>query len=618
MQKQFIAKMVLGLVFGSVVIAGIGYFTPALWQGSEPVKSRENFVRRFEEKMPSRHNYLIQPAYDSYLEQRVKDIIAPFLGEEYVRAVVHTELAIKHTTIEREKIIPEKEAKQPKNASEEEAYIKQKTTTNVTSFDVKRTDSFVFLAQSPDKERNAFFKSKKQALMQSVQRVIGYNPERGDTFQVIDFPATLFFDPSVVISTQYKQIAALLLLSLAALAAFMGAFMLISSAKNRKYHRFAFAHNTGDENMYRNQIIGTPEENLIAQMRQLCFQMPEVAVNALRSKLYDASGYRASNEGAFSPAQQAAIVLLCLGDKGVRLCFKRMSDAEIKTISRIMAGLGSVKAMEIHPIVLKFCRQMRQPQDIIAPLAQTKAYIRNALSAERAAQLLKELEKPVVGKTVWEKLGKISESKIAAFLSREYPQTAAEILYCLATEKAALVIAALSARFAAETLLRMSAFCHHEEIKPALFDFASGTPKAPVTEKALSGEAKAAAVLSLAPDETRKKILAQIRLFSPQGADGLLKQLITFDDFALWDEEDLSILLKYVDEKTLVTALSNASNATKEKFSRVITPRKWGKLLQDISRLPSGSVQQIDASQKAVIQIAHQLIDARKCKGKMA
>ena len=341
--------------------------------------------------------------------------------------------------------------------------------------------------------------------------------------------------------------------------------------------------------------------------------MPEVAVNALRNRLYDHSSFKPGQDSAFSPAQQAAVILLCLGDKGVRLMFKQMSEAEIKAFSHIMAKLGRVKAMEIHPILMRFCRQMMHPQDIVAPLEQTKALLRANLTDERAQTLIKELDKPAFGHSVWNKLNKAADSQISAFLAHEYPQTSAEILYHLSAEKAARVLKAFSIRLAAEILLRISSF-DEECFKTRVFSFISEEEK---SNSVSAGETKAAAVLSLTEAVRRKKILEYISKTFPQAAYMLSKRLITFDDFAFWSEDDLKYLLKQTDEETLIVALSHVSDNVKEAFVRVIDPKKWVVILQKTKQTPIESIQKIEEAQARMIQQAQLLIDSQKCKGKI-
>ena len=611
MQKKFVEYIFV--IFGAFFIAGIGYFIPSFRYKIPSAEEQNKFINQFVEKSLPEKNVLIQPLYDAYLEQKIKDVLIPFLGEDAVRTVVRAELEIQKKKIIEETIASPKQANETTSSDSLLSQISRKTVTDVINYDVKHMNVFVFLAKSADEPRNRFFEQHKTELLQIVRYVVGYRSERGDVFQVIDFPETLPFAPVALKRVQYHQMIAVAFITTGVLVLFLIALFLYADKRRQKQIDFSFFKEKEADNPYRRQIIGSPEENLLIRVQSLCLQMPEVAVNALRNRLYDSSSFKAGQDSAFSPAQQAAVILLCLGDKGVRLMFKHMSEAEIKAFSHIMAKLGRVKAMEIHPILTRFCRQMMRPQDIVAPLEQTKALLRANLTEERAQTLIKELDKPVFGHSVWKKLNKVSDSQISAFLAHEYPQTSAEILYHLSAGKAARVLKAFSIRLAAEILLRISSF-DEECLKSGIFSLSAVEDKSkPVS----AGEMKAAAVLSLTETVRRQKILEYISKTAPQAAYTLSKRLITFDDFAFWSEDDLKCLLKQTDEETLIVALSHVSDTVKEAFVRVIDPKKWVVILQKTTQTPIESIQKIEEAQARMIQQAQLLIDTRKCKGKI-
>lgn len=610
MQKKLIEYIFI--IFGVFIIAGIGYFTPSLWYRIPSTAEQNKFIKQFVEKSLPKENPFIQPQYDAYLEKKMKDVLVPFLGEEAVQTVVRAELEIqKKKTVEKITLPSSTDLADKKGLAEQKS---QKIVTQVTNYYVKQLNAFVFLAKTNDEQRNLFFKRNKSNLLKNAQIIVGYNPKRGDTFRVVNFPETLPFASIALQETQYRQIIAVALITVAVLSIGLFVFWLWLSKRCQKKMDFSPIRRKETDNMFCRQIIGDLEENLVTRVQTICTQMPEIAVNALRNRLYERSSFKGgANDGAFSPAQQAAIVLLCLGNEGVRLMFKQMSEAEIKVFSHIMSGLGCVKAMDIHPILMRFYRQMLHPQDIVAPKEQTKALLRANLTKEQAQSLIKELDKPAFGQSLWEKLDKVPDSKISAFLAHEYPQTSAELLYRLPAEKVARVLKPISVRLAVEILLRISAF-DEESFKSKIFAVAAVENKSNITS---SGEMKAAAVLSLTETIRRKKLLTYMAQTAPQAAEMLSKHLITFDDFAFWSEADLKTLLKQIDDETLVVALSHASDSVKESFVRVIDPKKWVEILQKTTTAGIESIQKTEEAQTKMIQRAQLLIDTRKCKGKI-
>lgn len=608
--KKFIKYMVIAV--GALLVTGIGYFAPSFFYKIPSSTEQNAFMQRFVNQFHSEKKGVFQPMYNAYLEKKVKDVLIPFLGEDSVQAVVRAELEV-----QRRKVAKEETSAFPLLNSNDKLNRADsaKAENQITNYRVKRTDAFIFLARSTDEERNRLFQLKKNDLLRSVRIIIGSETQRGDVFQVMDFPSSFSFTFASSRKIQNERLIAVTLIMAAVLLLFLTVILPAFMNKHRFRFKFSPFRHFETENIYRRQIVGTPEENLLSQVQTLCFQMPEIAAASLKSRLYDRPVFKSTTESNFSPAQQAAIILMCLGNQGVKLIFKQMNENEIKVFQHIISRLGQVKAIEIHPILIRFYRQLMHPQDVVIPKEQTKALIRVNVTEERVHGLIKEMEKPVFGKSIWEKLHKIPDNKISTFLAHEYPQTSAEILYHMATEKATQVLNAFSYRLAAVILLRISAFNYKIASSGNLLS-AGNLNKQDETNSLTNGEIKAAAVLSLTEPARRKKILKHMAQTAPQAADNLSKHFVTFDDFALWRAADLRCLLKQTDEKTLIIALANASDNVKEVFARVIAPKKWIEILQKTISSPTDSVQKIEAAQMRMIHKAQLLVDTRKCKGK--
>lgn len=633
MQGYIVSKKNVGQIFayifiGLVFAVGIGYFAPSFWVASEQQKTEE-FIRSFEKKMPVREKSFIFPLTDAYMEQKIEAILSPFFGEDNVKAIVHNKFVMQQNQIEKEEILPETgvisqqiihETTEGKVVQDTKyIYSTQKTKTQFTSYDVQKSDVLVFVSPFLNKQLGDFFNTQRQNLLTMIKSVVGYSAERGDSFQFIQlpqaFPVGGLFG---MYDTQIRQMIAVSLVCSSCVFVVLG--LIVPWFLRSRKQRFSFVFDPHDNNLYRNQITGNPEESLLLQAQTLSFKMPEVAVNILRKSLYQqqtTQQIRTGIETVFSPVQQSAIVLLCLGDKCVKFLFKRMTDVEVATFSHAMAGLGRVKAIEIQPILVRFCQEMNKPQDILEPVAQTQAIIKTALPAEKAVQLLRDLNISAIGTSVWDKLNNVSNDVLSSFLCQEYPQTVAEILYHLSAEKSSQILCTLPITFATDVIIRLSSLQYINPLKIKTLEHRLDEQiNVLMNTSTISGSQKAAALLSLLNSQYQAQLLKQIGQFSPQTADVLSKQLIAFDDFAFWSEKDLSVLLKHIDTKTLALALAHADSATKDAFSRVITPQKWTTLLKRMNELRMERIQDIDISQRAIIQIAQHLIDTHKCKGK--
>ncbi len=626
-QKGKIFRWAGVIGIGLICVIGIGYFSPSLWvNGSVPLE-REAFIRQVaKQRLPELAETAIMPAYDSHLAHLIERSLELYMGEDNVRAVVRTEMSVRREQSVNREILPETgvireeytEKKSDSSVIENKVYDYSTRTTTVkaTHYDIKKLNVLVFIAPPTEQAHTELFRNNSDRAYELIRSTIGFDVERGDNFQIINMPRYvsqngLFGE----YDTQVRQMIAIMLMCVLGIVILSGIIIPLLLRCCRRPHSFVAPNPEKTRDSYRYQIVGNLEENLSFKARELCQQMPEAAVNILRNWMAQETQENKTSD-LFSPAQKAAIVLLCIGEQGIRNLFKNMSEAEIYSLSRLMASLGQVKAVDIQPILFAFCQSMNAPQDIRQTKPLVETLIRNTLPADKANALLCEMKIATGGRTVWQKLADVPAAHLSAFLAGEYPQTAAVILYHLSTEKAAEVLMETDDKTGAQILIRLSALQYMTQEKVRTIEMGLEKQIEALMEKPCGiGERKASAILSLLDRKTQTRYMSSMKQYAPQTAGVLAKQVLAFDDLARWSSADLATLLKHIDTQTLVIALSNAKSATKEAFSGVMSPRKWSEILKKINQLPTGKVQDIDISQRAVIQIAQQLIESKKCKG---
>src|SRR5205823_5255742 len=92
--------------------------------------------------------------------------------------------------------------------------------------------------------------------------------------------------------------------------------------------------------------------------------------------------------------------------------------------------------------------------NLIGSFESTERLLEKSLPRERVAQIMEEIRGPA-GRTMWDKLGNVSEAVLANYLKNEYPQAVAVVLTKIRPEHAARVLALLPDSFAMEVVMRM-------------------------------------------------------------------------------------------------------------------------------------------------------------------
>ncbi|MGE5506240.1 MAG: flagellar motor switch protein FliG, partial [Actinomycetota bacterium] len=125
--------------------------------------------------------------------------------------------------------------------------------------------------------------------------------------------------------------------------------------------------------------------------------------------------------------QKAAILMLSLGEEQSSKLFGMMSDDEIKEISQLMAKLGTINSNIVERIFVEFADQLSSTGSLVGSAQVTERLLLKALPKDRVDAILEEIRGPA-GRTMWDKLGNVSEQVLANYLKNEYPQTVAIIL----------------------------------------------------------------------------------------------------------------------------------------------------------------------------------------------
>ncbi|MCK6418076.1 MAG: flagellar motor switch protein FliG, partial [Alphaproteobacteria bacterium] len=158
---------------------------------------------------------------------------------------------------------------------------------------------------------------------------------------------------------------------------------------------------------------------------------------------------------ALAGPEKAAIFLLSLGEDHTAKILEHMDDDEILELSQTMATLGKVSPTVVERLFVEFAEQMTSTNALIGTQDSTERLLQKAgMSKEKIGNIMEEIRGPA-GRTMWEKLGNVSEEVLSTFLQKEYPQTVAVVLSKVTSDHAARVLALLPENFALEVIHRM-------------------------------------------------------------------------------------------------------------------------------------------------------------------
>ena len=308
--------------------------------------------------------------------------------------------------------------------------------------------------------------------------------------------------------------------------------------------------------------------------------------------------------------EKAAILLMSLGEHQAAALFSQMDDEEIKEISQVMAGLGTVSSNIVERLFVEFAEQVSSTGSLVGSLDSTERLLTKVLGEDRVADIMEEIRGPA-GRTMWDKLANVNENVLANYLKNEYPQTVAVILAKISQAHAAKVLATLPENFAMEVVMRMLRMeAVNKEIERDVervlrTEFMSNLAR---TNRRDSHEMMAEIFNSL-DRATESRFLSALEERNKDSAEKIRSLMFTFEDLNRLDPAGVQTLLRAVDKDKMTIALKGASEELRDLFFSNMSERAGKLMREDMQSLGPIRLKDVEDAQNAMVQSAKDLAD---------
>ncbi len=272
--------------------------------------------------------------------------------------------------------------------------------------------------------------------------------------------------------------------------------------------------------------------------------------------------------------EKAAVFMLALGNEQSAKLFEMMDDEEIRELSQIMSGLGSINAHTIEQLFVDFADQISGAGSLVGSYDSTERLLYSSLPQERVEQIMEEIRGPA-GRTMWDKLDNVDEAVLANYFKNEYPQTVAVVMTKLRAEHAARVIAALPENFAMEVIMRM---LRMESVQKEVLDNVEQT----LRKEFMANLARStrrdshelmADIFNNLDRNAENRCMIGIEERNHESAERTKALMFTFDDLSRIDSGGIQTILREIEKDKLALALKGASNEVKKLFLENLSKR---------------------------------------------
>jgi flagellar motor switch protein FliG len=306
--------------------------------------------------------------------------------------------------------------------------------------------------------------------------------------------------------------------------------------------------------------------------------------------------------------QKAAMMMLSLGEEHSTKLFGLMADDEIKELSQIMATLGTVSSNLVERLFVEFADQLSSTGSLVGSFQSTERLLFKSLPKDRVDAILEEIRGPA-GRTMWDKLGNVSEQVLANYLKNEYPQTVAIILAKITGDHAARVLSILPENFAMEVIMRM---LRMEAVQKEVLEGVEKTLRTEFMANLARTQRRdphdmMADIFNNLDRNTENRFMSALEERNRESAERIKQLMFTFDDLVRIDATGIQTLLRHCEKDKLGLALKGGSDGVKELFFKNMSERAGKMMREDMEALGPVRLRDVDQAQNAIVAMAKEL-----------
>ncbi|BCN40746.1 flagellar motor switch protein G [Alicycliphilus denitrificans] len=308
----------------------------------------------------------------------------------------------------------------------------------------------------------------------------------------------------------------------------------------------------------------------------------------------------------------AAIMLMSLGEEEAAEVFKHLSPKEVQRLGETIARMRTVSKEKVDEVLSRFTNDAAAQSLLVSDTGNyVRAVLKRALGDDKAALLIDRI---LQGGDVSgiESLKWMDPLSVAELLRNEHPQIVAAILVHLDPEQSSEILAQLTERQRGEIMLRIATL---EGIQPTalkdlnevLYKVLAGGDK--VRKSSLGGIKTAAEIINLLGSGMDATVLDAIRNHDIDLAQKIMDKMFIFDDLAKLDGRAIQTVLREVASETLVVALKGAQPEVREKILANMSTRAADAMREDLESRGPMRLSEVEAQQKEILKTVRRLAD---------
>jgi flagellar motor switch protein FliG len=273
--------------------------------------------------------------------------------------------------------------------------------------------------------------------------------------------------------------------------------------------------------------------------------------------------------------EKVAALLLSVDKFVAQRVLKHFDQNELRQITKFAAGLGSVPASAIEPLIEDFMTQLESGGgELRGTAGEAEQLITGVVPPDQVAEIMSDVLGSPNG-LVWDRVGSAPEGAFTEYVAKEHPQTAALMLSRVDPARAARTLGALPQAFRDEVVRRMLASRNVCDEALRLLESVLQVELLQNNELSASAakNAKLASIINKMERDQAEGALKSLSERRPRDAEALKSMLFTFEDVPRLNVRARMILFDAVPSERVVLALRGADAEIRDFILSALSSR---------------------------------------------
>ncbi len=310
-----------------------------------------------------------------------------------------------------------------------------------------------------------------------------------------------------------------------------------------------------------------------------------------------------------SGIEKAAILIMSLNEDNARQIINYLDQDELNAISVIMTKLGNVDSETVEKVLISFAHDLNQSLNIVGNSKTAERFLSRVLDEQKFNSVLEKIKNANTN-TIWEMISNLDDSSVAQFIKHEYPQTAAVILTKLPSYKSAKILKMLSQEYSVEVLRRMM---HLDTVKIETLNNLEQVLESQLLDKesAFNTEDNTKVIAEIFNNfskDDEQMFMGILKDRDPNAAEQIARMMLVIDDLVFIKGDGIQSVIKNIDNNTLISALSGASEEIRDLFLQNMSQRVARMVSDEITGGVRHSRKEIFEAQSKILKVVKSMI----------